>query len=267
MTAGSQGREAPAAQDFWAALRLTTQSRIGLGRAGDSLPTRHVLELKAAHASARDAVHKTLDVEGFAQRVAAVGIGPPVVVTSQAANRSQYLKRPDLGRLPADLSELDSARLESAGRDVGFVLADGLSPRALADHGVCLLKALVAELGTRYSLAPPVIATQARVALGDHLAQAMGVSTLLVLIGERPGLSVADSLGIYLTHLPRPGCTDADRNCISNIHPPDGLGYQQAALVAAGLVEGARTLGQSGVKLKDTSRTAPLGPGGGAVLK
>jgi len=133
--------------------------------------------------------------------------------------------------------------IENAGADIGFVLADSLSARALADHEVGLLEALVAELGTRYSLAPPAIATQARVALGDHIAQAMGVSTVLVLIGERPGLSVADSLGIYLTHRPRPGRTDADRNCISNIHPPDGLGYQQAALVAAGLVDGARTLG------------------------
>ena len=188
-----------------------------------------------------------------------------MVVTSQAATRSEYLTRPDLGRLPADLSMFDRT-VENAGEDIGFVLADGLSPRALADHGVGLLEALVAELGARYSLAPPVIATQARVALGDHIAQAMGVSTVLVLIGERPGLSVADSLGIYLTHLPRPGRTDADRNCISNIHPPDGLGYQQAAGWLPGWSQGARTLGQSGVKLKDTSRTAALGPGGGSVL-
>ena len=117
------------------------------------------------------------------------------------------------------------------------------------------------EFRGRYSMAPPVIATQARVALGDHIAQAMGVHTLIVLIGERPGLSVADSLGIYLTHLPRPGRADSDRNCISNIHPPDGSRYQQAAIVTAGLVEGARALGQSGVKLKDTSRTA-VGPSG-----
>jgi ethanolamine ammonia-lyase small subunit len=122
---------------------------------------------------------------------------------------------------------------------------------------------LVGQFDGRYSIAPPVIATEARVALGDHIAQAQGVRTLLVLIGERPGLSVADSLGIYLTHSPRPGRTDADRNCISNIHPPDGLTYQQAAVVAAGLVDGARSLGQSGVKLKDTSRTATLGADAG----
>ena len=103
-----------------------------------------------------------------------------------------------------------------------------------------------------------MIATQARVALGDHIAQRMGVRTLLVVIGERPGLSVADSLGIYLTHLPRPGCSDAERNCISNIHPPDGLGYEAAARVVAGLVMGAHRLGRSGVALKDTSRSDEL---------
>jgi ethanolamine ammonia-lyase small subunit len=245
--------------DFWDVLRLTTRSRIGLGRAGDSLPTRRVLEFSTAHALARDAVHEPLDAEQFAEAVDLVGLGTPVVVTSRAATRSEYLRRPDLGRAPKDLSGI-----ETGDHDIGIVLADGLSPRALVDHGVGLLQALVTEFDGRYSIAAPVIATQSRVALGDHIAQAMGVRTLIVLIGERPGLSVADSLGIYLTHLPRPGRTDADRNCISNIHPPDGLGYQQAAGVAAGLVAGARELGQSGVKLKDTSRTG-LGTGTGST--
>ena len=157
------------------------------------------------------------------------------------------------------LPPLDRRRREpERGADVGFVLADGLSPRALAEHGAPLLTALVDELADHYSLAPPVIATQARVALGDHVAEAMGVRTVVVLIGERPGLSVADSLGIYLTHLPRPGRADSDRNCISNIHPPDGLGYRRAARVAAGLVGGARRLGRSGVDLKDTFRDDEL---------
>jgi len=244
--------------DFWDQLRLTTQARIGLGRAGDSLPTRRVLEFSAAHASARDAVHEPLDADQFEFRVGDVGIGTPIVVTSMASTRSEYLRRPDLGRTPKDLSQL-----EKGDYDIGFVLADGLSPRALVDHGIGLLQALVDQFDGRYSIAPPVIATEARVALGDHIAQALGVRTLLVLIGERPGLSVADSLGIYLTHGPKPGRTDADRNCISNIHPPDGLSYQQAAVVAAGLVDGARALGQSGVKLKDTSRAATLGTGAG----
>jgi ethanolamine ammonia-lyase small subunit len=245
----------PAAQEFWDRLRLTTQSRIGLGRAGNALPTTRVLEFTVAHAAARDAVHIPLDVPEFAARLAAVGIGEPVVVPSQATSRGEYLRRPDLGRLPASLEPVPTGTA-----DIGVVLADGLSPRALAEHGVGLLTALVTTLGERYSIAPPVIATQARVALGDHIGERMGARTLLVVIGERPGLSVAASLGIYLTHLPRPGRNDADRNCISNIHPPEGLGYDAAARVVAGLVTGARRLGRSGVDLKDTSRELASGP-------
>lgn len=238
---------------FWNELRRSTQSRIGLGRAGDSLPTSRVLEFKAAHAAARDAVHQPLDVSSLSEKVAAVGIGAPVTVSSRAADRSEYLRRPDLGRLPTDLTQVPAAD-----SDVGFVLADGLSPHALAEHGAPLLTALVDELSDHYTLAPPVIATEARVALGDHIAEAMGVRTLVLLIGERPGLSVADSLGIYLTHLPCPGRADSERNCISNIHPPEGLGYRRAARTAAGLLAGARRLGRSGVALKDTSRADEL---------
>lgn len=238
-----------AVQEFWDELRKTTQARIGLGRAGTALPTRQVLELAAAHAAARDAVHIPLDTDELTDAVRAVGIGEPVVVSSRAGSREEYLRRPDLGRMPAE-----SLEVPASPADIGFVLVDGLSPTALSHHGAKLLAALVSALGDRYSMAPPVIATQARVALGDHIAAAQGVRTLLVIIGERPGLSVADSLGIYLTHLPRPGRTDADRNCISNIHPPDGLGYAEAARVAAGLVGGAVALGRSGVDLKDTSR-------------
>jgi ethanolamine ammonia-lyase small subunit len=243
----------PAAQEFWDRLRSTTQSRIGLGRAGNALPSTRVLEFNVAHAAARDAVHIPLDVSAFAARVAAVGVGDPAVVASLATGRSEYLRRPDLGRLPASL---DSVPVGAA--EIGVVLADGLSPRALTDHGVGLFTALVSTLSQRYSIAAPVIASQARVALGDHIGERMGVQTLIVIIGERPGLSVADSLGIYLTHLPRAGRTDADRNCISNIHPPEGLGYVDAARVVAGLVAGARRLGRSGVALKDTSRADEL---------
>lgn len=246
--------EAAVSQEFWRDLRRNTQARIGLGRSGDALPTTEVLALRAAHAAARDAVHVPLEVDTFAAQIAGAGLGAPVTVTSRAADRSEYLRRPDLGRLPADLSGV-----ENHGADIGFVLADGLSPRALTDHGAGLLAALADELTDRYTLAPPVIATQARVALGDHIAAAMGVRTVLVIIGERPGLSVADSLGIYLTHAPRPGRADAERNCISNIHPPDGLTYTDAARVVAGLVAGARALGRSGVDLKDTSRADSLG--------
>lgn len=245
-------------EDVWAPLRRTTQARIGLGRAGNALPSRRVLEFKAAHAAARDAVHDPLDVDAFSGHVDALGFGTPLHVRSLAESRSEYLRRPDLGRAPADLSGLPTAG-PGHGADIGIVLADGLSPRALTDHGTGLLAALVEELGG-YRLAPPVIATQARVALGDHIGAALGVGTLIVVIGERPGLSVADSLGIYLTHLPRLGRTDADRNCISNIHPPDGLGYRSAARTTAALVAGARRLGRSGVALKDTSRAQLAGP-------
>lgn len=241
-------------KDLWAPLRATTQARIGLGRAGNSLPTRRVLEFQAAHAAARDAVHDTLDVDGLIRRLHGLnikGIGEPLRVRSQATSRSQYLRRPDLGRSPASLSGLPNAKA-----DIGIVLADGLSPRALTDHAAGMVDALVREFDNRYRIAPLVIATQARVALGDHIGQTLGVTTVLVLIGERPGLSVADSLGIYLTHRPAPGRTDADRNCISNIHPPDGLDYPAAASVAAALVAGARELGRSGVALKDTTRAA-----------
>jgi ethanolamine ammonia-lyase small subunit len=252
----------PAAQEFWDQLRLTTQSRIGLGRAGNALPTTRVLEFSAAHAAARDAVHIPLDVEAFAARIAEVGFGEPAVVASKAAGRGEYLRRPDLGRLPAGLDSVPTSAAE-----IGVVLADGLSPRALTDHGVGLFTELVSAMSQRYSIAAPVIATQARVALGDHIGERMGVQTLIVIIGERPGLSVADSLGIYLTHLPRAGRTDADRNCISNIHPPEGLGYAHAARVVTGLVAGARRLGRSGVDLKDSSRADELAPAATPTLE
>ena len=235
--------------DLWDGLRLRTAARKGLGRTGDSLPTSRVLEFAAAHAAARDAVHQPLDVGGLAAAVAEVGLGEPIVVTSKASDRSEYLRRPDLGRTPDDLTAVSDV-----GADIGFVLADGLSPIALSEHGVGLLSALKDVLAPRYSLAPPVIATQARVALGDHIGAAQRVGTLIVIIGERPGLSVADSVGIYLTHLPKPGRADSMRNCISNIHPPGGLGYTDAARVCAALVDGARKLGRSGVDLKDNSR-------------
>ncbi|MFI6998153.1 ethanolamine ammonia-lyase subunit EutC [Nocardia sp. NPDC050175] len=257
--------ESAAAHLFWQDLRRSTQSRIGLGRTGDALPTARVLEFRAAHSAARDAVHMPLDVAALGERVAELGIGEPVHVRSRASDRAEYLRRPDLGRLPAEspdpAARSDLSDVPHGTADIGFVLADGLSPRALTDHGPATLAALIEELTPHYSIAAPVIATQARVALGDHIAAAMGVATVVVLIGERPGLSVADSLGIYLTHLPHPGRTDADRNCISNIHPPEGLGYRQAAKVVAGLVSGARVLGRSGVDLKDTSRADALESG------
>ena len=217
------------------------------------MPTARVLEFRLAHAIARDAVHDPLDVDALLGELLP-SLGQPVVVTSRAADRAEYLRRPDLGRLPADLSAVPPT-----GADVGFVLADGLSARALQTHGPALLAALVEALPPTLTLAPPVIATQARVGLGDHIGAALGVQTVLVLIGERPGLSVADSLGIYLTHQPRPGRADSDRNCVSNVHAPGGLPYEVAARVVSGLIAGARQLGRSGVTLKDTSREIETG--------
>ncbi|MER7113529.1 ethanolamine ammonia-lyase subunit EutC [Saccharomonospora azurea] len=242
-----------ATADAWQPLRRLTQARIGLGRTGDAVPLRRVLEFRSDHADARDAIHQGLDVDALTADVAAVGAGTPTVVRSRVRDREEYLRRPDLGRL---LDETGS--IPHSGADVGIVLADGLSPRALAVHGPPLLAALVAALRPTCSIAPPVVATQARVAIGDAIGEALGVATVLVVIGERPGLSVADSLGIYLTHHPRPGRTDAERNCVSNIHPPGGLHHDQAAATVRRLIAGARRIGRSGVALKDDGDDAVL---------
>lgn len=234
--------------DPWAPLRATTQARIGLGRAGMSLPTAAVLELQSSLAAARDAVHVPLDVDALLPGLRELGVGEPLVTASAAPDRSTYLRRPDLGRTPASVSQLPSD-----GWDVGFVVADGLSSLAVSEHALPLLQALVAGLDAEFSVAPPVVVTQARVAVADAIGQAMGLGTVIVLIGERPGLSVADSLGIYLTHAPQPGRSDAERNCISNVHPPEGLSYAAAAATTVRLLRGARALGRSGVDLKDVA--------------
>lgn len=233
-------------------MRGLTQARIGLQRSGNALSSADVLQFQADHAAARDAVHTPMDADGVVEGLRALGLGDPVVVTSQASSRAEYLRRPDLGRVPEDLGAI-----EHSGADIGFVIADGLSATAVDTHAVTLVETIAAELSPRFSIAPPVVATQARVALGDHVGEALGVDVLLVIIGERPGLSVADSLGIYLTYRPERGRRDSERNCISNIHPPDGLGYRDAARIVGALVVGARALGASGVALKDTSSADP----------
>jgi ethanolamine ammonia-lyase small subunit len=234
--------------DPWAPLRTTTQARIGLGRAGMSLPTAAVLELQVALAAARDAVHLPLDTAPILSGLAGLGLGEPILLTSQAPDRAAYLRRPDWGRVPASV-----AVLPDDGWDVGLVIADGLSSKAVSEHALPMVQALVAALDPELSVAPPVVVTQARVAIADHIGAAMKLGAVIVLVGERPGLSVADSLGIYLTYAPQPGRNDAERNCISNVHPPEGLGYAAAAATAARLLRGARELGRSGVDLKDTS--------------
>jgi ethanolamine ammonia-lyase small subunit len=230
------------ATDPWSALRNATRARVALGRAGDALPTSRELEFRRAHAVARDAVHAPLQ----ADLVRAALPGHEVLeVSSAAADRAEYLQRPDLGRRLAEGTELPPS-----GADLGIVIADGLSPRAVHEHAGGLVAALLARL-PGWSVAPVVLAHQGRVGLGDAIGAALGVRAVVVLIGERPGLSSADSLGAYLTWDPRPGRVDAERNCVSNVRPPHGLGYEQAAGTLAALLAGARELGASGVALKD----------------
>ncbi|MCX4763758.1 ethanolamine ammonia-lyase subunit EutC [Streptomyces sp. NBC_01275] len=232
--------------ELWTALRRRTQARIGLGRAGSALPTRHRLELQAAHAAARDAVHSPFDPDAVAGRLPGM---PTVRVRSAAPDRLTYLQRPDLGRR---LHPTDRAHLPVGDWDVVFVVADGLSSRAVHEHAARMVRSTADRLGETWRVAPVVLAEQARVALGDDVAAAMGAKAVVVLVGERPGMSAADSLGAYLTYAPNPGVTtDADRNCLSNIRPPLGLDYETAAAKLAGLMERARELGGTGVRLKD----------------
>jgi ethanolamine ammonia-lyase small subunit len=249
------------APDPWHGLRQWTPARIALGRAGDSLPTRTLLELGLAQARARDAVHEPAHTADLLERLGALG-WDALAVHSAAADRRQYLLRPDLGRR---LDEPSRARLQArAGTDapdVGFVIADGLSSQATRRHALPLLENLLALAPAgappRWRPGPLVVAELARVALGDEIGERLRARQVVILIGERPGLSAPDSMGIYLTHAPRVGRTDAERNCISNVRP-EGLGYAAAARRLAFLMDGARRLGASGLVLKDDSDAAGL---------
>lgn len=239
----------PAVPDAWRRLRALTPARVALGRVGDSLPTAALLEFGLAHAQARDAVHVALDVDAVLGQLAAAGF-EAVTASSGAPDRATYLRRPDLGRrlAAADRARLGAARPAGAADDaLAIVLGDGLSARALERHAVPVLAALRARLPA-WHLLPPVVARGARVALGDEVAEILGAGQVLVLIGERPGLTAPDSLGAYVTHRPRVGATDAERNCVSNIRPA-GLDYDAAAARLAHLLSLARRLGVSGVAL------------------
>jgi ethanolamine ammonia-lyase small subunit len=236
------------AADPWAVLRAATRARVALDRAGDGLPTSRELELRAAHEVARDAVHNALQPELVRT---ALGEQKLLEVHSVAPDRATYLQRPDLGRRLAEGTELPRSDA-----DLAVVIADGLSPRAVHEHAAGLTAALLERL-PGWSVAPVVLAHQARVGLGDEIGAALGARAVVVLIGERPGLSSADSLGIYLTWEPRPGRVDSERNCVSNVRPPHGLGYAQAANIVAGLLNAARALGASGVALKDEGTALP----------
>jgi ethanolamine ammonia-lyase small subunit len=227
-----------------AELRAFTPARIGIGRAGSGVPTTELLAFGLAHARARDAVHAALNVEDLVLQLKDF---QPAVVTSKAPDRQTYLRRPDLGRR---LSE--NASLAKSGKPVALVIADGLSAVAAQSHAAPLIRALVQIAPDRWVGAPAVIALQARVALGDDIGERLGAQFVVVLIGERPGLSSPDSLGAYLTWAPKVGRTDAERNCVSNIRP-QGLGYEAAARRIDWLAAAALARGLTGVGLKDES--------------
>ncbi|MFA5962736.1 MAG: ethanolamine ammonia-lyase subunit EutC [Sphingomonas sp.] len=238
--------EPPALRDRLGAL---TQARILLGRAGQALPTRALLDFQLDHARARDAVHMAFDPA----RVAAAIGRPSITVRSRAADRQEYLKRPDLGRL---LHEGDAAQLPAAGDTLAIIVADGLSATAVHAHAAPLVAALLARLAD-WRIAPIVLVEQGRVAIGDAVGAALGVELAMVLIGERPGLSAPDSLGAYITWQPRPGRQDSERNCVSNIRPPHGLGYDMAADDIVALLVAARRLRLTGVSLKPGTGALP----------
>ncbi|MDB5363147.1 MAG: ethanolamine ammonia-lyase [Rhodospirillales bacterium] len=242
--------------DPWAKLRRATPARIGLGHAGPGQPTGALLAFQAAHAAARDAVLTRPDFEGLTQRLAA--LGPVRRIASQAADRATYLKRPDLGRCLSDASAADLAG-EATGADLLILVGDGLSGAAIERQALPVLTALIPRL-PGWRLAPLLLAEGARVALGDAAAAILDPTLVLMLIGERPGLSSPDSLGAYLTWRPRPGTVDAARNCISNIHGA-GLTPEAAAQRLAWLLSEARVRKLTGVGLKDGAPllTAPDG--------
>ena len=251
-------------RDPWHTLRRYTAARIALGHTGVSQPTHAQLDFQLAHARARDAVHQALDLEALTASVQTAwpACGAPLLLHSAAENRNVYLQRPDLGR---KLDE-DSRTLLAAGRrdvsderpiDLAIVIADGLSALAIDQNAAPLLHALHVRLAQEvWALAPHVIVQQGRVAVGDEVGELLGAKMVVVLIGERPGLSSPDSMGIYLTWAPRVGLTDERRNCISNVRPA-GLHVEDAAHKLHYLLSEARRRQLSGVELKDETEAGP----------
>lgn len=236
-------------KDPWARLRAATPARIGLGRAGAGLTTAANLEFQFAHARARDAVHTALDLDRLAADLAPLEV---IRVASAAPNRATYLRRPDLGRRLADAPypALDTG----TPADIAIVIADGLSSDAVQTNAAGVAKAARAALA-EFSHAPVVIASQARVAIGDEIGHRLGARLVVVLVGERPGLTVADSLGAYITYGPRPGRRDSARNCISNIHGQGGLSHEAAARKIAWIARQALKLELTGTGLKEDAGT------------
>ena len=247
---------------------MLTSARVALDRTGVSITTRHALEFSLAHAQARDAVQATLAVSSLMSALRGRELAA-ISVRSAAASRTEYLRRPDLGRMLSDVSAklvaehaTDAGLPHPAAATVSIVLADGLSALATERHALPLLDALLPLLGLNevkdatqlarpWTLAPIVVAEQARVALGDEIGAALQADVTVMLIGERPGLSSPDSLGAYITWAPRPGRTDAERNCVSNIRA-EGLDYAAAAAKIAWFVTEGRRLGLTGVALRES---------------
>jgi ethanolamine ammonia-lyase small subunit len=242
--------------DPWSSLREFTAARIALGRTGTSLPLKPALEFRLAHAMARQAVYSTLDIDTLIPELEALQL-PVKLLHSEAQDRAHYLQRPDLGRRLSEASrcELQSAVTGNAGFDLAFGVADGLSATAVNRHAVPLLShTLQALKGEGWRMAPVSLVQQGRVAIGDEIGVLLNARLVIMLIGERPGLSSTDSLGIYITYAPRVGNTDELRNCISNIRP-EGLSGEAAAIKLVYLIRESFRLKLSGVNLKDNSGT------------
>jgi ethanolamine ammonia-lyase small subunit len=244
-------------EDSWTLLRRYTDARIALGRAGASLPTREVLGFRAAHAAARDAVLAPLDAASVGQAMIRLGRGF-VSLTSRCRDKAEYLQRPDLGRrlCEASRSELEALAPEG-GCDLAIVVADGLSSAAVERQALPFLS-MYLPLAEGLKLGPLCLATYSRVALSDEIGDLLGAKAVVILIGERPGLSSPDSLGAYLTFAPAVGTTDERRNCISNIRPA-GLPLARAAAKLDYLVRESLRRAVSGVNLKDEQKAEPLG--------
>ena len=242
-------------RDPWAKLARWTPARIALGRSGASLPTREVLGFALAHARARDAVHAPFDAGAIAGALTGPAL-EAIEVASDATDRAVYLRRPDYGRRLSAASREQLASRRARPVDLALVIGDGLSAAAIHAHAVAVTAAFLPHAAAlELSLAPVAVARGARVALGDEIGALLKARCVAVLIGERPGLSSPDSLGVYLTFAPKPGRSDAERNCISNIRS-GGLGYDAAAFKLAWLVREALRRCLTGVGLKDESDRA-----------
>ncbi|WP_353613793.1 ethanolamine ammonia-lyase subunit EutC [Mangrovibacter phragmitis] len=243
--------------DAWRSLTQFTDARIALGRSGASLPTREVLKFGLAHAQARDAIHQPFDSNKVAQGLECLGL-KTLTVHSAAPDRHSFLQRPDLGRQLSLESRNQLTQLRNDSPDLVLVVGDGLSSWAVHRQACELIRALLPYLSElSISLGPVVLAHQARVALADDVGECLHAKAVAMLIGERPGLSSPDSLGVYMTWSPSRGRRDAERNCISNVRP-EGLNWDAAAFKLAWLLEQAFIRRLSGVKLKDESDNPAL---------